>query len=92
MFFIQEENKVTGKGEKWEYNNAFLPYNMHRKLEYIGQIEDDGLKATYTMYGLQRESTGMIQVKIVDGGRRMVGDFTGTAGDVKGTVEGIRID
>lgn len=92
IFFNQRDSEVTGKGEKWEYNGKLLPFGMHRKLEYVGKVEDDCFKASYTLYGLKRESIGMIDVKITDGGRRVTGRFTGTAGDASGFVEGERID
>lgn len=92
IFFHQNESEITGKGEKWEYNGELLSFDKHRKLEYIGKVENDCFKASYTLYGLLRESTGMITLNISDGGRRMSGRFTGTAGDASGTVEGERID
>lgn len=92
IFFHQNDFEITGKGEKWEYNGTFLPYNKHRKLEYIGELKDDCFKASYTLHGLLRESIGMIDMQITEGGRRMNGRFTGTAGDASGSVEGERID
>ncbi len=92
VFFHQNEFEITGKGEKWEYNGELLPFDKHRKLEYIGELENDCFKANYTMYGLKRESVGIIDVKITDDGRRFSGNFTGTAGDASGTVEGEKID
>lgn len=92
VFFHQNECEITGQGEKWEYNGTFLPYHMHRKLEYIGEVDDDNFKANYTMHGLKRETPGLIDVTISDGGRRISGRFSGTAGNAKGTVEGEKID
>lgn len=92
VFFSQNEFVVTGNGEKWEYNDKFLPYEQHRKLEYNGIIEDDCLKATYKMYGLKRESTGIINVVLIDDGKKMTGTFCGTAADSKGIVTGEKLN
>lgn len=90
--FCQNDCEIKGNGEKWEYNDKLLPFDAHRKLEYIGALEDDCLKATYKLFGLLRESSGNINVTITDDGKKMIGKFTGTAGDSKGTVTGERID
>jgi hypothetical protein len=92
VFFHQNDCEITGQGEKCEYNGAPLPFNMHRKLEYIGQVDDNNFKANYTLHGLKRETPGIIDMEISDGGRRMSGRFSGTAGNASGTVEGEKIN
>lgn len=92
VFFSQNESVVSGNGEKWEYNDEFLPYEQHRKLEYNGIIEDDCLKATFKMFGLLRESCGIIDVIVSNDGKKMVGTFCGTAADSKGVVTGEKLD
>lgn len=92
VFWSQNENNITGNGEKWEYNDKLLPSNMHRKLEYSGSIEANCLKAVFKLFGLKRESSGSIEVILSEDGKKMKGTFIGTAGDTKGTVTGEKID
>lgn len=92
VFFHQNDCEITGQGEKCEYNGEPLPFNMHRKLEYIGEVDDDNFKANYTLHRLKRETPGIIDVTISDGGRRISGRFSGTAGNASGIVEGEKID
>jgi hypothetical protein len=90
--FCQNECEISGNGEKWEYNGKLLPFKSHHKLEYQGAIDNDCLKATYKLFGLLRETSGDIVVTLSADGKKMIGRFTGTAADSKGTVEGERID
>jgi hypothetical protein len=92
FFFNQADCAITGAGEKWEYNGRFLPYDMHRKVEYLGELDDDIFKATFKLFGLKRETVGIIEVTLTDGGKKMAGIFSGTAGNTKGTVVGEKIE
>jgi hypothetical protein len=92
IFFTQNDCEISGNGEKIEYNGKPLKSDMHRQIEYKGAIDDDFLKATYVLHGLLRPSSGVIEVTLTDGGKKMAGSFSGTAGDCKGTVEGEMVD
>jgi hypothetical protein len=92
VYFTQNEAAIIGNGEKWEYNGKLLPFDQHRKIEYQGIVDSDKLKANYKLYGLKRETTGCIDIIISSDGKTLSGNFSGTAGDTKGTVFGEKID
>jgi hypothetical protein len=91
-YLTQTENGVTGNGEKWDYRGERLPYNQHRKLEFVGAINGKDFRLKYVLHGELAETTGIIEVKITDGGKKMEGSFVGTAADSKGTIVGIKED
>lgn len=88
IYFNQIENKVTGKGEKWEYNGELLEYTKHRKLEYEGNIKGREFKANYVLHGRDRETTGFVIAKISSDGKIMTGTFSGTAANSSGVLRG----
>lgn len=92
VFFSQNAGSISGSGEKWEYNGKLLPFDQHRKIEYVGTLDGNLLKATFKLYGLRRESSGSIDVELFEGGKRMVGRFMGTAGDTRGSVAGEKVE
>jgi len=91
-FFNQDDDKISGRAEKWEYNGKYLPAEMHRKLEYAGTVNGNELYATYVLHGLKRDSEGYIKVIISADGKTMKGIFSGTAGETSGIVSGVRED
>lgn len=92
VFFTQDKCSIEGEGEKWEYNGVVLPFNMHRRLNYKGTVEGKRITARYILNGLKRESEGNIDVVINQDGKTLMGKFSGTAGDTKGSVYGKRMD
>jgi hypothetical protein len=90
--FSQNGCEITGDGEKCEYNWVTLPSTQRRTIEYKGSVEDDCLKAAYKLHGRDRISTGNIEVTISDDERTLVGKFSGTAADTRGTITGEKID
>lgn len=92
VFFIQNDNSVSGDGEKWEYNGKYLPAEAHRKLEYAGFMDGSKLFAKYVLHGLKRTSQGSITVEISDDGKTMEGTFMGTAGESSGSLTGRKIE
>lgn len=92
VFLTQSDKNITGEGEKWEYNGKLLPFNDHRKLEYIGTIDGSNFMSNYKLFGKLRESSGNICLKISDDGKSVEGTFSGTAGDSKDTVTGEKIN
>ena len=92
LFLTQSDKNITGEGEKWEYNGKLLPFDSHRKVEYIGTIDGSEFKATYKLFGKLRESSGTICLKVSSDGKSVEGTFSGSAGDAKGTVTGDKIN
>ena len=92
IFFTQSDNRLIGNGEKWEYNGKLLPFDSHRKVEYIGTLDGSDFRATFKMYGKLRESSGIICLKISSDGKSVEGTFSGSAGNSKGTITGEKIN
>lgn len=92
LFITQSDKNITGEGEKWEYNGKLLPFDSHRKVEYIGIIDGSDFKATYKLFGKLRESSGTICLKVSSDGKSLEGTFSGSAGDAKGIVTGEKVD
>ncbi|HKC69293.1 MAG TPA: hypothetical protein VKG26_13740 [Bacteroidia bacterium] len=90
--FSQLDKAIEGKGEKWEYNGKPLDFDMHRKIEYKGNIEGNKLEAMYVLHGLERDSEGHISVVISDDGKTLTGTYSGTIGNDSGPVTGERMD
>jgi hypothetical protein len=90
--FNQTDKAIAGKGEKWDYNGKPLPFDMHRKIEYVGTIEGNKLHAMYVLHGRDRDSEDSISVVVEDDGKTMKGTYTGTIGNDSGPVTGERID
>lgn len=91
LFFIQMDNTISGNGEKWEYNGKLLDFSMHRKLEYEGTVKGNEFKAKYIMYGRDRVTDGIIITTISDDGKSLIGTFSGTAANSRGTLKGEKI-
>ncbi len=92
LFFTQSDKNITGEGEKWEYNGKLLPFDSHRKVEYIGTIDGSEFKATYKLFGKLRESSGTVSLKISSDGKSLEGTFSGSAGNSKGTITGDKVN
>lgn len=90
VFFTQTDKSISGQGEKWEYRGQLLDYNQHRKLEFVGKLDGKIFKTSFVLHGELRETTGIMELEITDGGKKMIGTFSGTAADTKGTIIGIK--
>jgi hypothetical protein len=85
-FFTQTEKSVKGNGEKWEYRGKPIDYNMHDRVDFNGCLDGNCFKASYTLYGKKRQTTGIVDLVVSDDGKKMVGTFSGTAADSRGTI------
>jgi len=91
-YFTQKDKEVTGHGEKWRYRGKDLDYEQHRRYEFDGYVERDGVVINFVLHGQKRETTGNFYVEITDEGKKMKGTFTGTAADCKGTLTAVKIE
>jgi len=88
ILFTQNDETVTGTGENPADHEKAFPH----KMKYKGVVESDVLKATYTLWAQEKETTGIIEVTITGDGKNLTGTFAGTANDAKGIVTGEKLD
>ncbi len=84
IFFIQDGDKVSGKGEMFWVDNKEIPYSQHIPITMEGKIDGNNMILTYTQYGEKRVSYGEIKLKI-DEEEIAEGNFSGTAANTSGT-------
>jgi hypothetical protein len=89
IFFCQSDKNITGEGE---YNGKLLPFDSHRKVEYLGTMDGSDFKATFKLFGKLRQSSGTICLKVSRDGKSVEGTFSGTAGSSKGTITGVKVN
>jgi hypothetical protein len=92
IYFTQADKAVTGNGEKSDYNGKKLNSNEHIKIDFDGNLNGHTFKTKYTLFGTKRETTGIFEAEITDGGKKLVGTFKGTAADSKGSITGVKIE
>lgn len=89
IYFIQDGQKVTGEGEKWKYKGEPLPYKEHDPIQITGTVINDTLYCKYNLKGTLRETTGSFKSYIDN--NQLIGVFSGTAANVKGNFNAIKI-
>lgn len=90
LYFIQKENEIEGKGEKWWIDDKEISIGQHDQMELKGTIDGDIFTCTYTLHGTRRVTTGIIEAEISNNTKSMNGTFSGTAADTKGLFKGVK--
>ena len=89
VYFIQEGNKINGQGEKWKFDEKFVPYSEHSPLIIEGKYKNDTIYCKYILKGSLRETTGNFKAFYDNG--KLIGSFSGTGADAKGLIFGDKI-
>lgn len=76
---------VSGKGEKWWVDGEEIPFSQHDLIEMNGMISGESLPLSFSLRGSNRETVGIFRLK-VDGGQKLVGSFSTTGADSRGSV------
>lgn len=91
IYFTQVDKAVTGSGEKVDYNGKELNFSEHTKLDFNGSLNGHIFKTQYNLYGANRQTRGMFEAEITDGGKKLVGTFSGTAAKSYGRITGVKV-
>ena len=90
MYVIQEEKKIVGEGEKWKYKGELLPYSEHDPIQITGTIINDTVYCKYSLNGSKRETIGNFKGYYKDD--KLIGTFSGTAANAKGSFSAKRVN
>jgi hypothetical protein len=90
VYFVQKDREIKGDGESWEFDSD-LKYDIHRPIIFNGKISKYSVSANYTLYGKNRTTYGIINLKVDPNDKFMEGDFSGTGADVKGVVKAYKL-
>ncbi len=90
IFITQTDNEIEAKGEKWWIDDKEIPFEQHDPIILKGTVDKNKLTCTYTLKGIKRETTGIIEAEISKDEKSMDGTFSGTAADTKGPIKGLR--
>jgi len=78
MFFSQQGNTFTARGEKWWVNGQKIPTKQHSPLNITGTIQGNIVHGIFTEKGSTRELSGQF-LWVIQDHTTMVGKFVSTA-------------
>jgi hypothetical protein len=91
IYFIQEQDKVKGKGEMCWVDDKEIPYSQHVPIIVEGKVDGKKIILNYTQKGEKRTTVGEIDLS-ANSVNVFEGTFSGTAADTKGTAIAERME
>ena len=91
VFLSQRGTDLTGTGEKWSEDDKWLPPKAHTPIQITASISGNKIFATFQETGAERTTAGTFDWTYQPETNSLVGTFSSTAADSRGSSVGIRV-